>query len=325
MNRVMILLAALLALMAPAFAGAQDAGGHGAELSVVCTTGMIADIAREVAGERAEVVGMMGPGVDPHLFKPTRSDIARLMRADLVFYNGLLLEGKMTDSLIRAANAGRRVWAVTGLIDEAYLMQPEDLEGRDDPHVWMDPTAWGKAVEVVRDKLIEVDPGGRDWYTTRAAAYIERLAALGRYADEVLGTVPERNRILVTAHDAFNYFGRRFGFEVVGIQGISTESEAGVQDIEEMVELLVTRGVRAVFVESTVADRNIRALIDGAGARGHAVVIGGELFSDAMGAQGTYEGTYLGMIDHNVTTIARSLGGSAPERGMTGSLAAPAR
>jgi len=172
----------------------------------------------------------------------------------------------------------------------------------------------------VHRALIGVDPGGEETFRANAAAYREELRALDVYAEKVLGSVPEAQRVLVTAHDAFNYFGRRYGFEVVGIQGISTESEAGVRDIERLVDLLVERGIGAVFVESTVSERNIRALIAGAEARGHTVTVGGELFSDAMGDAGTYEGTYVGMIDHNVTTIARALGGEAPARGMQGKL-----
>ncbi|MFG0259871.1 MAG: metal ABC transporter solute-binding protein, Zn/Mn family [Phycisphaerales bacterium JB041] len=297
-------------------AGDARDGGY----TVVTTVGMVTDIVRAVAGDRAEVVGLMGSGVDPHLYKPTRSDVERLLAADVIFYNGLLLEGKMTDSLVRAATAGKKVFAVTELLDERYLLEPEGFHGLYDPHVWMDPAAWAGAVDVVRDKLIEYDPGGEAGYRERAAAYAGRLAELDRYAVEVLGSVPEAGRVLVTAHDAFNYFGRRFGYEVVGIQGLSTESEAGVQDIERLVDLLVERKIGAVFVESTVSERNINALIAGARARGHTVVVGGELYSDAMGDAGTYEGSYLGMIDHNVTSIARALGGDAPERGRLGRL-----
>ncbi|MFG0327068.1 MAG: metal ABC transporter solute-binding protein, Zn/Mn family [Phycisphaerales bacterium JB037] len=289
--------------------------------TIVATTGMVRDIAQRVAGDDAAVIGLMGPGIDPHLYKPTRSDSQRLLDADVVFYNGLLLEGKMTDALVRAASAGKRVRAVTELIDEQYLLEPEEFAGLYDPHVWMDPAAWTRAVEVVRDELSEFDPDRRADYTINAERYLEEIRALDDYARRVLATVPENRRVLVTAHDAFNYFGRRFGFEVVGIQGLSTESEAGVRDIERLVDLIVERDIPAVFVESTVSERNIRALIDGARARGHAVTIGGSLFSDAMGDEGTYEGTYLGMIDHNVTTIARALGGEAPERGMAGKLA----
>lgn len=310
---------AWLVLTTPASVAEAPASGN-APCQVVATVGMVADITRQVAGERAEVTGLMGEGIDPHLYKPTRSDIARLMKADVIFYNGLLLEGKMTDALIRAATSGKRVHAVTELLDEQYLLQPEAFEGHYDPHVWMDPAAWARSVEVVRDKLIDFDPAGRDVYTENAAAVVEQIEALDAYAEEVLSSVPESQRVLVTAHDAFNYFGRRFGYEVVGIQGLSTESEAGVQDIERLVDLLVSRDIRAVFVESTVSQRNINALVAGAKARGHTVVIGGQLFSDAMGARGTYEGTYLGMIDHNVSTIARALGGEVPEGGMQGKL-----
>lgn len=289
-------------------------------LRVVTTTGMVTDIAHGVAGDRAEVVGLLGAGVDPHLYAPTRNDTKRLLSADVVLYNGLFLEGKMTDALIRAATSGRKVYAVTERLEPAYLLEPEEFAGHHDPHVWMDPEAWARAVGVVRDALIEADPGGRAAYEANTSAYLARLDALAAYARRVLATVPESQRVLVTAHDAFNYFGRRYGFEVVGIQGLSTESEAGVRDIERLVDLIVEREVPAVFVESTVSERNIRALEAGAKARGHEVSIGGVLFSDAMGPAGTYEGTYVGMIDHNVTTIARSLGGEAPEWGMDGKL-----
>lgn len=322
------LLTLVLAALAPALAACKPAASAEAEpsagappLAVVATTGMIADIARAVAGDRADVVALMGPGIDPHLYKPTRTDIDRLMRADLVLYNGLLLEGKMTDAFVRAATSGRRVVAVTERIDESFLLEPESFEGHFDPHVWMDPQAWARAVEVVRDELIDLDETHASEFTARADAYLQDLRSLDDYARRTLDTVPSQARVLVTAHDAFNYFGRRYGYEVVGIQGLSTESEAGVRDIERLVDLLVERGIPAVFVESTVSDRNIRALIDGARARGHAVAIGGTLYSDAMGAEGTYEGTYLGMIDHNVTAIARALGGDASARGMRGTLA----
>jgi manganese/zinc/iron transport system substrate-binding protein len=297
----------------PATAGPQP-------LNIVATTGMIGDIVERVAGDRGAVVVLMGAGVDPHLYQPTRDDMAALLAADVVFYNGLLLEGRMTDALVRAASADRRVHPVTDLIDPAYLVQPEAMEGKDDPHVWMDPRAWGGAVQAVRDRLIERDRGGEAAYTANARALLAEIEALDAYCELVLHSVPEAQRVLVTAHDAFGYFGRRYGYEVLGIQGLSTESEAGVRDIERLVDVLVERKIAAVFVESTVSDRNVRALIAGARARGHEVAIGGELYSDAMGPSGAYEGTYVGMIDHNATTIARALGGTAPEAGMRGKL-----
>jgi len=323
MMGMVVLWLGLLGLSVMALGGCSERPGgtdDGETVRVVATVGMVADVVRNVAGDRAEVIGLMGPGVDPHLYSPTRSDVSALMGADVVFYNGLLLEGKMTDTLVRAATSGKPVYAVTEEIEEGYLLSPEAFEGHHDPHVWMDPGAWVETVDVIAGALIGVDPGGEGTFRANAAAYREELRALDAYAEKVLGSVPEAQRVLVTAHDAFNYFGRRYGFEVVGIQGISTESEAGVRDIERLVDLLVERGIGAVFVESTVSERNIRALIAGAEARGHTVTVGGELFSDAMGDAGTYEGTYVGMIDHNVTTIARALGGEAPARGMQGKL-----
>lgn len=290
-------------------------------LKVVATIGMIGDVVRNVGGERLEVTTLMGEGVDPHLYKTTRTDIARMLQADIVFYNGLLLEGKMTDALVRVAGAGRRVHAVTELLPEAYLLEPPEFEGAYDPHVWMDPTAWLRTVEVVRDKLAEADPAGAAAYRVAAEAYAGELRRLDAYAEEILEGVPEERRVLVTAHDAFNYFGRRYGFRVEGIQGLSTDSEAGLRRIEELVDLLVDLEIPAVFIESTIPVQTVQALVAGAAARGHDVAIGGTLFSDAMGAPGSYEGTYVGMIDHNVTVIARALGGSTPERGLNGQLA----
>ena len=301
--------------------GAVPARAAEPPLQVVATTGMIGDIVRNVARERAEVTQLMGPGVDPHLYKSTRSDIASMLRADIVFYNGLLLEGKMTDALVRVATSGKPVHAVTELIDEEFLLEPAAFAGHYDPHVWMDPLAWGKAVDAVQGKLAELDPDHADAYRANAAAYLEELERLDAYAQEVLTSVPPERRILVTAHDAFNYFGRRYGFEVEGIQGLSTESEAGLKRVEELVDLLVEREIPAVFVESTIPERSVRALVAGARAQGHEVQVGGQLFSDAMGAPGIYEGTYVGMIDHNVTTIAKALGGETPPRGLNGQLA----
>ncbi len=288
--------------------------------TIVTTTGMIADVTREIAGDAASVVGLMGAGTDPHLYKPTRSDIAILTSANVVFYNGLLLEGKMTDALIRVATGGAKVVAVTELLPQDFLLEPAEFQGHYDPHVWMDPGAWLKAALLIADKLALFFPEHKALIQTNALAYQAKLRELERYAEQVLQTVPESARVLVSAHDAFNYFGRRFQYQVVGIQGISTESEAGVRDLERIVQLIVEKKIGAVFVETTVSERNVRALIEGAAARGQSVRIGGSLYSDAMGPPGSYEGTYIGMIDHNVTTIARALGGVAPERGMTGRL-----
>ena len=302
---------------------AAAAGGGAARdypYRVTATTGMVADIVRQVAGDRGEVRSIIGEGVDPHLYVPTRSDVASLIDADIVFYSGLLLEGKMTDTLIKVASSVRPVHSVTELVDESALLAPDEFAGHFDPHLWMDVSGWMQAVDAVTGALAEFDPSAADGYRKRAAGYRAGLAELHDYALRVVGSIPERQRILVTAHDAFNYFGRAYGLEVEGIQGMSTESEAGLDRINRLVDLLVTRQVGAVFVETTIAERNVRALIEGAAARGHTVVVGGELFSDAMGQPGTYEGTYVGMLDHNITTVARALGGAAPERGFQGKL-----
>lgn len=311
LSRLLPVLAALALLLPACMARSEGAN----PLRIVCTTGMVADLVRNVAGDRAKVVALLGEGVDPHLYKPTRADIASLASADVVFYNGLLLEGKMTDALVRVASSGRKVHAVTEMLDEASLIEPDGAEGHPDPHVWMDPRAWSAGALAVRDRLIEADPAGADAYRANADAYVARLLALDRYAEETLATIPASARVLVTAHDAFNYFGRRYNFEVVGIQGISTESEAGLRDVERLVSLICDRAVPAVFVESTVSSRGVEALIAGARARGHAVRVGGQLYSDAMGPPGTPAGTYVGMIEHNVNTIAASLGGRVPAGG----------
>ena len=305
--------ASVWVLQAP-WAAAQD------RVQVVATTGMIADAAREVGGDLVEVRALMGSGVDPHAYRQTRSDIVAMADADLVLWHGLYLEAQMEEILIDLGRDGAVV-AVAEELPAELLIAHDDYPDRTDPHVWMDPELWSRVVLVVRDALIGVAPEAEEALRANADAHLGDVATLGRYAADVLASVPPESRVLLTAHDAFNYFGAAYGFDVVGIQGISTESEAGLNRVGALVDLLVEREVGAVFVESSVSDRNVRALIEGAAARGHGVVVGGTLFSDAMGEPGTYEGTYLGMMDHNVTTIARALGGEAPDGGMSGALA----
>lgn len=288
-------------------------------LTVVATTGMVADAARAVGGDLVEVRALMGPGVDPHAYRQTRTDIVATAQADLVLWNGLYLEAQMEDFLTELSET-TPVVAVAEAVPETLRLGSEDYADRYDPHIWMNPNLWSRAVLATRDALTDVHPEGAEIFAANARAHLEELAQLAAYSQNILATVPAESRVLLTAHDAFSYFGNAYGFEVVGIQGISTESEAGLQRISELVEMLVDRDIRAVFVETSVSDRNIRALIEGAAAAGHEVVIGGELFSDAMGPEGTYEGTYVGMIDHNTTTIARALGGTVPDDGMQGLL-----
>jgi manganese/zinc/iron transport system substrate-binding protein len=305
--------AALGTLLARPLAAQQ--APRGGPLSVLATIAMIGDVAKSIGGDRIRVDTLMGAGVDPHLYKATREDVARMLRADVIFYNGLVLEGKMSDAIIRVARSGKPVYAVTELLPEDQLIEPAGADGLYDPHVWMDPRTWSRAADLIADRLATHDSANAPAFRANLAALQARIAELDAYAERAIASIPERQRVLVTAHDAFNYFARRYSIEVLGIQGLSTESEAGVRRIQDLVTVLATRRIPAVFVETSVSDRNVQALVAGARARGHQVVVGGELFSDAMGEPGSYEGTYIGMIDHNVTTVVRALGGEAPEKG----------
>lgn len=288
-------------------------------IRAVATVGMVADVVRHVGGALVDVRQIMGPGVDPHLYKATRDDVQSITSGDVVFYSGLMLEGKMADVLVKVARS-KPVFAVTEMIDESELLEPQNFQGHYDPHVWMDVAAWSKCVDAVERALSELDPPHAADYRRNAEDYRRQLAVLDDYGRQAIASIPETSRVLVTSHDAFNYFGRAYGLEVQGVQGISTESEAGLQRVNELVDLIVSKNVKAVFVESSVPRKNIDALVEGARARGHTVVVGGELFSDAMGEPGTYEGTYIGMLDHNLTLVTRALGGSAPPAGLHGKL-----
>ncbi len=312
-SRRLFMAAAATLIAAPVYAAEK--------LSVVATTGMIADAARQVGGEHVDVRGLMGPGVDPHAYRQTRTDIVAMTRADLVLWHGLFLEAQMQD-FFHDLGKKRNVVAVAEGLDKSLLRSHDDYADKYDPHVWMNPALWSGVVEEVRDALIDAQPENAEVFTANASVHLAELARLTTYARDAMATVPESARVLVTAHDAFGYFGEAYGIDVLEIQGISTQSEAGLNRVGELVDLLVERKISAVFVESSVSDRSMRALIEGAAARGHKVSVGGELFSDAMGHDGTYEGTYLGMLDHNVTVIAGALGGDVPGRGMNGRLSA---
>ena len=298
---------------------AAPAMAQGRKLTVVATTGMIADAVRQVGGDRVEATALMGPGVDPHVYRQTRSDISAMTGADVVFWHGLYLEAQLERFFDDLAKH-KTVIALAESLPKDQLLPNRDYENRYDPHVWMNPRLWKRVVEAARDELTRLVPEGKAMFDANAARHLAEIDALADYSDRIFATVPEGARVLVTAHDAFNYFGKAYGYEVLGIQGISTESEAGLKQVEDLVNVLVDKKIGAIFVESSVSDRNVRALIEGAAAKGHEVVIGGELFSDAMGAPGTYEGTYIGMIDHNATVITRALGGAAPERGLNAKL-----
>jgi manganese/zinc/iron transport system substrate-binding protein len=290
--------------------------------AVVATVGMVGDAVREVTGGRIAATTLIGEGVDPHLFRPTRADIARLLGADAVFGVGHRLEGRMGDVLERVRASGKPVVLMAETLPRDRLLANEDYPDAADPHVWMDPTLWGEAAGSVLEPLARLAPDVREGMADDLARFRARCARLDAYAKEAMATVPQTARVLVTAHDAFSYFGRRYGLGIESIQGLSTEAEANLAGIEALVTKLVERRVPAVFAETSVPDRAVRALIEGAAARGHRVALGGNLFSDAMGRPGTYVGTYEGMMDHNITTIVRALGGQAPARGLNGRLGA---
>jgi manganese/zinc/iron transport system substrate-binding protein len=310
-------MALALGLALPALGAPRAGRAQPPRPTALATTGMVADLVRGVAGEAFQVQTLIGEGVDPHLFRPTRQDVARLLRADALFFNGHRLEGRMNEVLERARGQGRPVLAVAETLPRDRLRPNEDYPDAADPHVWMDPTLWAEAAPAVAATLAQVRTGD---YARGVAETQRRYARLDAYAREVLAPIPRESRVLLTAHDAFAYFGARYGLEVQSIQGLSTEAEASLARIESLVRLIVERRIPAVFAESSVPDRAIRALIEGAGARGQRLAMGGVLFSDSMGRPGTYTGTYEGMMDHNITTIARALGGNPPPRGLNGRL-----
>ena len=287
--------------------------------NIVVTTGMIADAVSNIAEDHVNIKVLMGSGVDPHAYRQTRSDIVSLANADLVLWNGLYLEAQMEEFLIELGNE-RPVIAVAENVPHNLLIGSDEYVGRFDPHLWMNPSIWSNIVLNVRDALLEILPDAKTKFSDNAEIYMKEIEQLENYANNVLTSVPQKNRILLTSHDAFNYFGQAYGYDVIGIQGISTESEAGLKRISELVDLIIEKNIQAVFIETSVSDRNIRALVEGARAKGYEVSIGGELFSDAMGEPGSYEGTYIGMIDSNSTKIAIALGGDAPPAGMLNKL-----
>ncbi|MCO8124589.1 zinc ABC transporter substrate-binding protein [Stieleria sp. TO1_6] len=317
----------LLVLVLPGCKSGGSGAGDG-NIQVVATVGMVADLVRNVGGEHVTVTQICGSGVDPHLYKPTSDDVHAIIDADVVFYCGLRLEGKMSDTLEKVGRT-KPVVAVAEGIDPSKLMSAgvggQAALEHGDPHVWNDISMWSQCVDVIRDELSTFDPQHAEEYQANAAALSDQLAALHRWGVETVATIPAESRLLVTSHDAFNYFGRAYGLEVQGVQGISTESEAGLQRINGLVDLLIERHVGAVFIESSVSAKNIEALIEGAQSKGHSVAIGGELYSDAMGPSGTYEGTYIGMLDHNLTTAALALGGQVDAGGFQGKLRTEAK
>ncbi len=282
---------------------------HAAEIKlikVVATTGQIADAVAHIGGSLVEVQALMGPGVDPHLYQASQGDVLKLATAEIIFYNGLHLEAKMGEIFEKM---GRKIKTV-GLGDHLpteKLLSSDTFSNQHDPHIWFDVPLWSQAVEKINTSLQTVDPKNKEIYESNFQKYREKLTKLHAFCEAKISEVPESQRVLVTAHDAFRYFGRAYGFQVLGLQGISTESEAGTADVKNLADFIAQQKIKAIFVESSVPTRNIQAVQEAVKSRGWEVKIGGELFSDALGAQGTEEGTYIGMVTHNVTTITNAL------------------
>lgn len=304
-----------LLIAAVAIAGCQKASENTSPLkrqgkepiNVVCTTGMVADLVKQVGGDHVEVQQLLGEGTDPHLYKASPGDVSKLRNAEMIFYSGLHLEGNLVGTL-ESLSKTIPSYAIT---DEIHRWQPEKLLKADgdthDPHVWFDVSTWKLTLRMIADRLADFDPDHADQYIANANQYSRKLDALDAECRQEIAKIPKQQRVLVTAHDAFHYFGRAYGMQVKAIQGVSTEAEASIQHIESLVAFIVENKIKAVFVESSVPDRYIKQLIEGCRAKNHTLVRGGELFSDAMGRPGTPEGTYTGMVRHNVKTIVNAL------------------
>ncbi len=275
-------------------------------LNIVCTTGMLGDAVRNIVGESAEVKTLMGPGVDPHLYKATQGDLELLSNADIIIYNGLHLEGKMGE-IFEKLSERKTILAAGDAIKKPLLINNTDFQGAHDPHIWFDVLLWKKVVLFLGDKIESPSDSLNKVFKKNARSYAVQLDSLHQEISLRIKEIPEKNRILVTAHDAFGYFGRAYFILVKGLQGISTVSEYGLQDVSQLVQFITQHEVNAVFVESSVPERALKAVIEGCEANGHQLSIGGTLFSDAMGEEGTPEGTYIGMVRHNVNLIVSGL------------------
>ncbi len=302
-----LLVGCLSVILAAGCGGTGEVGaGEDGKIRATTTTTMITDLVRQIGGDRVEVTGLMGPGVDPHLYKASQGDVSALREADVVFYNGLFLEGQMEDILEKTGEQKPTVQVTRDILEDELLDSPQ-YEGQFDPHVWFDATLWRTTVDPVVEQLSELDPEGASEFEQRGEEYKRQVDELDSFVEEEISSIPEEQRVLVTAHDAFNYFGRRYGMEVRGLQGISTEAEAGSRDVQELADFLAENEIKAIFIESSVPPQTIEAVQDAAWDRGWELEIGGELYSDAGGDEGTEAETYTGMFRENVETITEAL------------------
>jgi len=277
------------------------------KLNIVTTTTMITDLVKNIGGDHVNVQGLMGSGVDPHLYKASEGDVTKLVNADIIFYNGLHLEGKLVEVFEKMERSNKTPIALAETIDKKTLIGSDYFASNYDPHVWFNIAYFRLFANTVTQVLSEKDPENAENYSANVKSYLAKLDDLESKIKATIETLPEDKRILVTAHDAFNYFGKNYGFEVVGLQGLSTATEAGVQDVQNLAAFIIDKKVKSIFVESSVPKRTIEALQAAVKSKGHEVTIGGTLYSDALGNAGTVEGTYLGMFEYNVNTIVKAL------------------
>ena len=306
------LAAIALAAAAALLTSCPDTASKEAEdgkLKVVATTGMVGELAERIGGGAVAVETLMGPGIDPRLYAATEGDVIRMGEADLILYSGHHLEGKMTDVFRRVAERGRRCVAVAEAIPDGLLLSGKEMGTSHDPHVWFDVSLWKLAAREAERALSEASPQNAREFSANLESYLGELDELDEYVRARAAELSEERRVLITAHDAFGYFGKAYGFEVRGLQGISTASEAGAADVRELADFIAQRKIPAIFVETSVPHRSIVAIKEAVRSRGFRVEIGGELFSDAMGTPGTPEGTYVGMVRHNIDTIVNALKG----------------
>jgi len=300
-NYTLILIASLL------FFSCKKEVKKNEKLQVVTTTTMITDLVKNIGGDKIDIQGLMGAGVDPHLYKASEGDVSKLFNADVIVYNGLHLEGKLEDVFEKMRHQNKKTIAVSDAIDTATLIGSEYFASNYDPHIWFDITNWEIITQYITNKLCELDAENAATYKENGANYLKTLSSLKSAITEQVNSLPVEQRILVTAHDAFNYFGKEFQFNVVGLQGLSTATEAGVKDVQRLASFIEEKNVKAIFVESSVPKRTVEALQEAVKAKGKEVVIGGTLYSDALGSLGTAEATYVGMYKHNVKIIVSSL------------------
>lgn len=296
---------ALLTLIC--FSTCKESAPSNGNLNIVTTTTLLTDLLNEIGGDKVNVQGLMGSGVDPHLYKASAGDVTKLSNADLIFYGGLHLEGKLVDVFEKMEGQNIKTIAVSDALDKKTLLGSEYFASNYDPHIWFDVHNWELITTFVVQKLSEADPENKAFYEENGETYLEKLKVLDTEIKEIIETLPKEKRILVTAHDAFNYFGQAYGFEVVGLQGLSTATEAGVQDVQNLSNFIIENKIKAIFVESSVPRRTIEALQAAVNSKNNNVEIGGTLYSDALGNAGTVEGTYIGMFKYNVKTIVDAL------------------